>query len=228
MLGCVPRRACGLIRAQTGAVLLLWLMAASVPGSALAQSANGCGSGWSVHLVPDRFPLAACEFRASCDRHDICYGRCFGMEKDSRAPHCEYLRCKEGGDLAGKAECNNNKFESLRQHAARRKLTCDSQFYTDIATTNGDRPVCRAFAAIYSRAVKWFGDGAYEGMDGLPLAPLTQEQAERSKDAIAEALRTLLPEELNELTEAVVQRKMPIDWSKELMFDPALRRLVNR
>lgn len=216
-----------LMRCAAGAFALV-LLSLATSGHALAQVVNGCGSGWSVHLVPDRFPIADCEFLTSCNRHDVCYGRCSGLATDERAPHCEYLRCKAGGDLFGNAACQTDRFELLRQQADRRRLVCDSQFYVDISTLNGGKPICRAFAAIYSRAVKWFGEGPFEGMDGRPVAALSEVQVERSKEAIAETLRRLEPEELNALVDEIIRLRSSIDWSKELWFDPAARRLRNR
>lgn len=189
---------------------------------------NGCGTGWNSYLVPDRIVLPQCEFRTACDSHDVCYGRCASQVASNRAPHCEYLRCTSAGDLVGSAECRSDRYKDLRDQANNRKRRCDSGFYSDIVTLNNEKPVCRAFATIYSRAVRWFGESAFAGMDGFPGVGLTDKQAARSSDAIAEALRTLGPEELNALSDDISGRRSQIDWSKELVFNKDIRRLENR
>ena len=80
----------------------------------LKSQPNGCGSGWSVYLVLDSIPLAHCTFRAACDGHDDCYGKCEGRVQDRRAPQCEYLRCRQGGDLFKQPACQSDpKFAKL-------------------------------------------------------------------------------------------------------------------
>lgn len=65
-------------------------------------------------------------------------------------------------------------------------------------------------------------------MDGFPGVGLTDKQAARSSDAIAEALRTLGPEKLNALSDDISGRRSQIDWSKEIVFNKDIRRLENR
>lgn len=194
--------------------------------TALGQG-NGCGTGWNSYLVPDRIVLAECEFRAACDSHDVCYGKCGDVVVADRAPHCEYLRCKPGGDLLGNKECRSDKFNDLRGQASSRQRMCDTKFYLDLRALNEGKPVCRAFATIYSRTVRWFGEGAFAGMDGRPGAGLDAEQASRSTIAIAEALRTLTPKELDALTDEISSMRNSIDWSKEVVFNRESRRLEN-
>jgi hypothetical protein len=74
----------------------------------LASKPNGCGSSWTIYLVPDSIPVAECTFRPACDQHDNCYGKCEGRAKDIRAPQCAYLRCRSGGDLFNSAQCKTD------------------------------------------------------------------------------------------------------------------------
>ena len=208
-----------------GFVLFLCLGAAHI--TALGQG-NGCGTGWNSYLVPDRIVLAQCEFRSACDAHDVCYGKCGDVPVADRPSHCEYLRCKPGGDLLGNEQCRSKKFDDLFGQANRRQRMCDTRFYLDLRAGNEGKPVCRAFTTIYSRAVRWFGEGAFAGMDGRPGVGLNAEQASRSTDAIAEALSTLTPQELDALSEEISSGRSPIDWSKEVVFNRESRRLENR
>jgi len=49
-------------------------------------TSNGCGSGWSINIVPDSWPFfnglgsTWVSFTPACDMHDICWGVC-GMSK---------------------------------------------------------------------------------------------------------------------------------------------------
>ena len=131
----------------------------------LKSQPNGCGSGWSVYLVPDSIPLAHCTFRAACDGHDDCYGKCEGRVQDRRAPQCEYLRCREGGDLYNSPRCQSDpKFAKLDREAQKRRSKCDAKIGAKIREINEGKPVCQAFAYVYENAVKRFGDPYFKGI----------------------------------------------------------------
>jgi len=144
----------------------------------LRSSPNGCGAGWSIYLVPDSIPLLKCTFKAACDGHDNCYGKCTGRALDPAAPECEYLRCRTGGDLFNSAKCLNNiKMIKLAVEAQKRRKTCDVGLGSDIIAGNIGRPVCQAFGYAYEKAVKSFGDPNFIGIDNV-ASTLTQPKEE--------------------------------------------------
>ena len=112
--------------------------------------------------------------------------------------------------------------------ASRRKSRCDATFYSDILVLNEGRPICRAFALIYSKAVSWFGESAFAGMDGRLGGGLSESDIEQSKAAIASALTSLSESELQRLSDDVAAGRSGIDWSRPVYFDRATRKLVNR
>jgi hypothetical protein len=109
------------------------------------QKTNGCGAqnGWSGYLVPNSLLLINCDFKESCDKHDLCYGRCL-----------------KGGDLFGKPECLNDSSDQQRQ--VRRQI-CDIALQTDIHAKNSKKPVCGVYASIYRWAVENFASKAFQG-----------------------------------------------------------------
>lgn len=153
------------------------LVAVTLPERASAQSvlkteANGCGSGWNRYLVPDSIPIAQCDFRDSCDTHDVCYGRC----EETTDGECQYRRCQEGGDLYKSPLCLTDRtiFESTRK-AMERRRSCDNDFYNNLRRANPGKAACEAFAIVYKVAVKNFGANAFAGMGELGLV-LRQDQ----------------------------------------------------
>jgi hypothetical protein len=109
-----------------------------------ANVTNGCGTaGWGA-IVPDKTLFTRCRLAEACDRHDVCYGRCL-----------------PGGDLNGQqATCTDQAAKDAR------RAVCDSNLYTDIAATNNDRPVCKAYGVLYRWAVKRFGKDHFHGVSG--------------------------------------------------------------
>ncbi len=170
-------------------LILLWPLCATANADDAKKNAellksqpNGCGSGWSVYLVPDSIPLAHCTFRAACDGHDDCYGKCEGRVQDRRAPQCEYLRCREGGDLFERPLCQSDpKFAKLDREAQKRRSKCDVEIGAKIREINAGKPVCQAFAYVYENAVKRFGNPFFKG---LRISSLLQ-----SKDDYDRAIR---------------------------------------
>lgn len=126
-----------------------------------ATRPNGCGSGWERFIVPDRIKLIGCDFRASCDQHDLCYGACGTYESGKSPPQCEYLRCKEGGDLYGKEECDSIKFRRLGITAEQRRVKCDADFMINIVANNPGNARCELFSAVYPFAVRVLGSKAF-------------------------------------------------------------------
>jgi hypothetical protein len=150
----------------------------------LESKPNGCGSGWSVYIVPDSIPLANCTFRAACDEHDGCYGKCEGRVKDRSAPQCAYLRCRKGGDLYASLKCKTDAtLTKLERDAQKRRSKCDTEIGAKIREINKGRPVCQAFAYVYEKAVREFGDPHFEGIRATANAP------DQSQDDYDRAIR---------------------------------------
>jgi len=69
--------------------------------------------------------------------------------QDRRAPQCEYLRCRQGGDLFKQPACQSDpKFAKLDREVKRRSK-CDAEIGAKIREINEGRPVCHAFAYVY-------------------------------------------------------------------------------
>ena len=183
----------------------------------LKSQPNGCGSGWSVYLVPDSIPLAHCTFRAACDGHDDCYGKCEGRVQDRRAPQCEYLRCREGGDLYKQPRCQSDpKFAKLDREAQKRRSACDKEIGAKIRKINAGKPVCQAFAYVYENAVKRFGDPFFKG---IRISSLLQSKEEYD-DAIREFFRRGMPDEFEAFN------AHPPSFDRDLTYEPG-KGLIN-
>jgi hypothetical protein len=107
------------------------------------KQTNGCGSGTTEFLVPDK--IGKCNLTEACDRHDVCYGKCL-----------------EGGELFGSNACN-----ASEQEKERRKQKCDASLYDDIALFNQGN--CRAWASLYKFFVVHAGGGFFNGMTTADL-----------------------------------------------------------
>jgi hypothetical protein len=154
----------------------------------LGSAPNGCGAGWTVYLVPDSIPLFRCTFRAACDGHDNCYGKCSGRALDTTAPECEYLRCKAGGDLFNSAQCKTSiRLTKLAVEAQARRKTCDLGLGSAIVANNIGRPVCQAFGYAYEKAVRSFGNPNFQGLDNV--ASTLKQPKEEYEAAIREFFR---------------------------------------
>lgn len=190
---------------------------------ALAQpdaAANGCGSGWNTYLVPDALPVLGCQFESACNGHDQCYGKCIPGAPGSKAPECEYLRCRKGGDLEGRPECGTPAFSELRLAATERRQTCDRNFYTALLNTNRDRRRCAAFAALYRGAVQLFGDGSFFGVgpEATDRAPEIRMPAD-AQEAIIELLSEGTPNQLEAVVHKLEAPEPELDLTQPLKFD---------
>ena len=121
-------------------ILLLTVTAnADMSGLPSALQTNGCGSTFSSKWVPDK--LADCDFRAACDEHDRCYGKCL-----------------EGGVLAGTERCLDP--QNVKDT---RRLQCDKNLQEDIKKHNNGS--CKGWAWLYGSVVKMAGGGSFNGME---------------------------------------------------------------
>jgi hypothetical protein len=198
------------------ALLLLTLHAtqaqdAKTNAELLKSAPNGCGAGWSIYLVPDSIPVAQCRFKAACDAHDNCYGKCEGRARDPKAPECEYLRCRKGGDLDGASVCETSaKFSRLAGAAIDRRRKCDVSLGQQIREDNKEKWVCAAFAYVYEHAVKTFGDAYFQGLDAV--AGNIKQPKEEYDAAIREFFRQGTPAEFGAFLDN------PPDLTKDIRY----------
>lgn len=115
---------------------------AAIAGAVFAQQTNGCGSGVERYVVPDRLKIIGCDFKQSCDQHDVCYGACSSTLQNNMPPQCEYLRCQLGGDLYGSNICDSVKFRRLRIAAEERRAKCDAEFMVNLVKNNPGNSRC--------------------------------------------------------------------------------------
>lgn len=168
-------------------------------GLAFASEPNGCGSGWSTFVVPDRIRLLGCDFKASCDLHDKCYSLC----DKSLEGICEYRRCRVGGDLFGNRICSDDdKFKNLISAAQARRNSCDVSLGDEIRNRNPGKPGCRALGVLYRYAVKEWGDPNFAGF-GTVDQPLAWKQPQREYNkALSDFLAKATDEELKKFADA--------------------------
>lgn len=193
---------------------------AQQPAPTPAPMTNGCGTGWNNYLVPDKIKPLACDFKASCDRHDVCYGACANAVLADN-PQCEYLRCERGGDLYGQSDCDGTKFRALFNAAKTRRATCDVKFGTDLGTFNQNRPQCQFFAWLYPSVVKVLGASAFLGIDGTVAASFTEAEKQAYADAVNAMLSQWSGDQLNRFEAQVKAGAIRVDFTKKLAFDPA-------
>lgn len=178
--------------------------ASSVGGS----EPNGCGSGWNAPFVPDKI-FAVCDFTQACNEHDGCYGKC----EKSLEGNCEYRRCREGGDLYGKSECDNVKFLKLMNAANIRREQCDIDLQNKIISTNHNK-VCSVVAIAYRKAVRFAGDQAFVGIDPIPAPP----EPKQYNKAIEDFLTFGTDKQFNDFIKAEQQGVSDVDFQRELIF----------
>lgn len=153
---------------RTQTYIMVFFVALLMCGEIHAKP-NGCGSGWSTYLVPDKIALLQCTMKTACDAHDNCYSICEGRTDGI----CQYQKCRAGGELAGQDACLIQ--PALIQSAGAamtRRAQCDVKLAETIIELNPSRWPCRAVAIIYREAVKLWGDGAFAGYgsDDTPAA----------------------------------------------------------
>lgn len=181
---------------------------------------NGCGSGWNLPIVSDSLPLVGCQFKDSCDKHDICYGKCeLSTEGD-----CEYRRCRKDGDLFGKDICFTDlRLITLGTKALSRKRSCDDGLRSDIRAVNKGKPVCEAFAEVYRAAVALFGDSAFIGIDASIALGQSKEEYAR---AVQQFFERGTEAQFRKLVESVDSGAQTVDLKKPISFD-AKKGLIN-
>ena len=201
------------------------LLTMTLQSTAYGQQVNGCGSGIERYVIPDKLEIIGCDFKKSCDEHDVCYGSCSVTPNKNKLPQCEYLRCQSGGDLYGSKTCDSIKFRRLEIAANERRVTCDAKFMVDIIKNNPGNSRCTLFSALYPFAVRLLGSRAFVGIDSMALA-----WPEEDKNAYATAINDLFSTwsdlRIDQYTKALSEGKANVDLNRPLRFDPNIG-LVN-
>ena len=96
------------------------------PKPGYKPSVNGCGSGWSKYLVPDRdyltwFALEDADFGPACDNHDRCYGTC-GKDR---------LECNKKLEDDMKKVC-----ATIKDSVCRRRCNSLAELYKNVLDTS--------------------------------------------------------------------------------------------
>lgn len=194
--------------------ILVFIVALSVSGNGHAQP-NGCGSGWSTYLVPDKIALLQCTMKSSCDAHDNCYSVCEGRTDGI----CQYRKCRVGGELAGQDACLIQ--PALLQSAGAamtRRAQCDVKMAEGIIEANPNRWPCRAVAIIYREAVKLWGDGAFAGY-GSNETPAAWKQTQGEYEAaIAAFLAKANEADFKKFVQSYEQGKDKLNFCGRLQY----------
>jgi hypothetical protein len=180
-----------------------------------AAEPNGCGSGWSTFVVPDRIALLNCDMKASCDEHDRCYSIC----DKSIVGQCEYRRCRKGGDLLGKDVCREDeKYVKLIEDAQKRRAACDARLGDEIRAKNPDKWGCKAVAVVYRYAVKQWGDGSFAGF-GTTSEPAAWKQSQTDYNkAITDFLSEASEDDLKKFVEAADTANPMVNFCGRLRY----------
>jgi hypothetical protein len=180
-----------------------------------ASEPNGCGSGWSTKVVPDKIRLLNCSMKIPCNTHDSCYSECEGRIDGI----CEYQKCRPSGELFGSTICStDNKLIRLAGDAQIRRATCDKEFGLDIAGSNSGRWACQAVAYIYRNAVKTWGDTAFNGYSSAQ-APTAWAQTEAEyQQAIADFIEFSSEEDFKKFVEQNQSKSPKVNLCGRLKF----------
>ena len=202
------------------ALMFSALVAAQSSTVTTASEPNGCGTGWNRSVIPDKIKFIGCDFKKSCDEHDVCYGACTALGATTSLPQCEYLRCQPGGDLYGKKECDGIKFRRLGIAANERRAECDGKFMVSIVRNNPGNSRCTLFSAIYPFAVRILGSRAFVGVD------TAQGWTEDQKNAYATAINRMFAEwndeRISRYAAALKDGKIKVDFNTPIGFDDKL------
>ena len=125
---------------------------------------NGCGpAGYLGWFVPNT-PLW-CNFKAACDAHDICYGRCI-------------TGCSE---ISGTAACDGDCKVRIET-----KRACDAAFLQRMKADNVGKPRCVEIAQTYFDFVSHCGCSFFKGFIETAgrLSPEDRAEFQRSAEAL--------------------------------------------
>ena len=218
---------------QNGALMLsriivffLALIAFSSGGLLHAQTAqpNGCGSNFSQYIVPDR--LLGCEMKASCDAHDVCYGRCISAEQIANDQVCFYRTCETRGANAGKSVCSRMELQKMKQARDDRRLGCDEKFFDHIKENNSSKAVCRVIGKVYRKGVKVLGNSSFFGTT-VAVERLSDQERAAYKTALNEFFLNANESEIIALELELERGGNGLDLSKPIRYDKGTKKLLN-
>jgi len=189
--------------------------------TAITIKANGCGSekGLDRKIVPNEISISKCIFLDACNKHDICYSQCSAPFKQGDPPQCEYLRCRKGGDLFNKQECQSNDMIALNNRANIRKTRCDAQFLEDIVTNNNGKDSCIAWAHFYTAAVGIGAKGAFLGATDHD-AIWTEEEKKNYYAAFQMFFDSFSEAEIKDFMDKYKANQINLDMNKPIIFIP--------
>lgn len=194
---------------------------AVIQGISWAQPTNGCGSasGIGKYVIPDRLNSIGCDFKQSCDNHDICYGACIPGTLKASTLQCEYRKCEPSGELYGQKVCDGLQFKRLRTEAEERRAVCDAHFMVDIVKLNPGNVRCTFFSGIYPFAVRVLGTSSFVGVEPYPNA-WTEAQKQAYANAINEFYRQWPDKRIEMYTKALNRGDIKVDFGAPIVFDP--------
>ncbi len=167
--------------------------------------------------MPNQIPVLQCNFLESCNHHDDCYAQC----ENSVEGACEYRRCRPGGDLFKDIRCDTDvKLMKLYGDAMRRKKSCDVSFYTSMVQQNAGW-ACRAFAIVYTKAVKDFGDGAFNGLNAMQNTPALKQGEQEYNHALDEFFRSANETEFQEFVRTQEARDGEVKLCGRIIYTKA-------
>ena len=124
-----------------------------------------------------------------------------------------------GGDLVGQSACQSVYFGTLREAARTRKETCDTAFEKDIVDLNPNRPQCSFFSWLYPNTVRLLGNSSFVGIDPASSSTLSQEEQEKSLDAINAFFKEWSAAQIKTFEEQVRKGAIKLDFERPLRFD---------
>lgn len=115
---------------------------------------NGCGSGWSEKLVPDKFGFLDINFNNSCAVHDTCYSRCLECGENYNT-----LNCNTGGKSDRRTYCDIV-FKDNMEDECKRKSPKDAGLIDHAKETT-----CKGLSFLYYLAVRIGGKDPFNGKE---------------------------------------------------------------
>lgn len=214
----IPRKSWGSICRFAATAISLYTV---IQGAAWAQPTNGCGSasGIGKYVIPDSLSIIGCNFKKSCDNHDICYGACIPGTPKASLPQCEYRKCEPGGELYGQEICDGVKFKRLQTVAEERRAVCDARFMVDIVKLNPGNARCTFFSGIYPFAVRVLGTSSFVGIEQYPNT-WTEAQKQAYAHAINEFYRQWSDARIEMYIQAFNRGDIKVDFGAPIVFDP--------
>lgn len=181
---------------------------------------NGCGTGWNTYLVPDKLRITGCDFKESCNEHDVCYSKCDQIEGNEQSSECVYKKCLPTGSLSGSVICESVEFRKHKIASNNRRAKCDADFMVNIVNYNPGNSKCTFYSALYPFFVRIFGNKSFLGVDNLGSS-FTDEEKDAYINSLNDMLESWTPEQLEYYSEQLKSSNPPVDLSKPIKFNPS-------